>query len=90
MEYLPLVLLAALFWLLILRPQRRRASAQAQLWESIRKGDEVVTTGGVFGRVDDVEDDAVRLEIAPGTVVRLDKRAVARRVEPLQTPDDPG
>ena len=78
MEFLPLVVLAVLFWVLIIRPQRNRAQRQSRLIESLERGQEVVTAGGLYGRIDHVGDDEIRLEIAPGTVVRVDKRAVSQ------------
>ena len=79
MEFLPLVLLALLFWFFILRPQRRRSRQQAELWSGLEPGTEVVTMGGVYGRITDVDDETVQLEVAPGTVLRVDRRAIARR-----------
>jgi preprotein translocase subunit YajC len=79
MEFLPLVALALLFWFFILRPQRRRSRQQAQLWSDLEEGTEVVTMGGIYGRVTAVDEDSVHLEVAPGTVVRVDRRAIARR-----------
>jgi preprotein translocase subunit YajC len=78
MEFLPLVVLAVLFWVLIIRPQRNRARRQGQVIESLERGQEVVTAGGLYGRIDHVGDDDIRLEIAPETVVRVDKRAVSQ------------
>ena len=77
MEFLPLVALALLFWFFILRPQRRRSRQQAQLWSDLEEGSEVVTMGGIYGRVTAVDDDSVHLEVAPGTVLRVDRRAIA-------------
>jgi preprotein translocase subunit YajC len=90
MEYLPLLVIALLFWFLIIRPQRRRAAQQSRLWDTLRVGEEVMTAGGLYGRIERVEDDAVLLEIAPETVVKIDKRAVARRVEPGSGAEDRG
>ena len=70
MEFLPLVVLAVLFWVLIIRPQRRRAQRQGELIEGLERGQEVVTAGGLYGRIDQVDEDDVRLEIAPETVRR--------------------
>jgi preprotein translocase subunit YajC len=78
MEFLPLVVLAVLFWVLIIRPQRNRVQRQGRLIEGLERGQEVVTAGGLYGRIDHVGDDEIQLEIAPGTVVRVDKRAVSR------------
>jgi preprotein translocase subunit YajC len=86
MEFLPLVVLALLFWFLIIRPQRRRGQRQAQLIASLEPGQEVLTSAGFYGRIHGIEGDEVRLELAPGTVVRVDRRAIASRVDP----GDPG
>jgi len=78
MEFLPLAVLAVLFWILIIRPQRRRAQRQGELLEGLERGQEVVTAGGLYGRIDHVDEDHIRLEIAPETFVKVDKRAVAQ------------
>jgi preprotein translocase subunit YajC len=75
-----LIFLAAMLtilWLLLIRPQRRRQAAHAQLLSRLEVGDEVLTAGGVYGRVTRVGDEDLTLEIAPGTSVRVDRRAVA-------------
>jgi preprotein translocase subunit YajC len=69
-------------WVLMIRPQRRRQMEQQQLLSKIEVGDEVLTAGGVYGTVTAVEDDEVKLEIAPGLTIRLAKRAVAAIVPP--------
>ena len=71
-----------LMWALLIQPQRRRQQKQARLLAELAAGDEVVTLGGLYGRVQAVEDDAVMLEIAPQTSVRVAKSAVAARAAP--------
>jgi len=90
MEFLPLVALALLFWFFILRPQRRRTAQQAALWSGLEAGQEVVTVGGLHGRIKAVEDETVHLEVAPEVVVRVDRRGVVRRVEPASMAEDRG
>ena len=75
--FLPLILIFAIFWLLWIRPQSKRALAHATLIERLEPGQEVVTSAGIYGTIRRVEDDRVVLEVAPGTELRLDKRAVA-------------
>jgi preprotein translocase subunit YajC len=70
-----------LLWVLLIAPQRRRQQAQRQLFEELVVGDEVLTAGGLYGTVREVADDRLLLEIAPGTTVRLDRRAIAGIVE---------
>jgi len=79
-----LIILVALFaamWLFLIRPQRRRQVEQARMQDSLEAGDEILTAGGVYGIVRAIEDEIVQLEIAPGTTIRLDRRAVATVVE---------
>jgi preprotein translocase subunit YajC len=83
-----LVVLFAAMWLFLIRPQRRRQVAQAQMQHALAEGDEILTAGGVYGTVRAIEDEVVSLEIAPGTTVRLDRRAVAAVVqEPEPEPE---
>ncbi len=82
-----------LFYVLIVMPQRRRRQAQSQLLRDVEVGDEVMTLGGIFGFVREVEDHHVVLEIAPDTRVRLAKSAITARTEaeaeeePADSPD---
>ena len=71
-----------LMWALLIQPQRRRQQKQARLLSELAAGDEVVTLGGLYGRVQSVDEDAVMLEIAPQTSVRVAKSAVAARAAP--------
>ena len=78
MEFL--IVMAGLFavmWLVLIRPQRRRQVQQAEMLANLEVGDEILTAGGLYGEIQSVEEDEVRLEIAPGTSVRVAKRAVA-------------
>jgi preprotein translocase subunit YajC len=81
-----LIIIVAMFvllWLLLIRPQRQRQVAQRELISSVAVGDEILTAGGLYGHVRALgdEDDLV-VEIAPGTEVRLARRAVAGIVPP--------
>jgi len=79
-------------WFLLIRPQRRRQQAAQHLLTQIGVGKEIVTAGGLFGTVTEVEGDEVRVEIAEGVEVRIAKRAVAGVVsedeEPEEEPDE--
>ena len=77
-----ILILFALFWLLLIRPQRRRQAEQNALIQNVEVGDEIVTAGGLFGHVKSVADDELLVEIAPGTNVRIARRAVAGIVGP--------
>ena len=66
-----------LIYMLFVRPQKKRQNEQQQLTNDIRLGDEVLTVGGIYGTVTQVEDDQVTVEIAPATEVRVARRAIA-------------
>jgi preprotein translocase subunit YajC len=72
-----LIAVFGLMWLLLIRPQRRRQLQQARMQDQIDIGDDVLTAGGIHGTVREIDDEIVHVEIAPGTTVRLDRRAVA-------------
>ena len=71
-----LVLLAAL-WFLMIRPRQQQLKAQQRQIGALEVGDEIVTAGGLYGTVRRIDDDAVRVEIAPELEVRIAKRAIA-------------
>ena len=84
------VILFLLFWLLLIRPQRRRQAELTQTIASIEVGDEIVTAGGLYGHVVGVGDDELLVEIAPGTNVRIARRAVGAVVGPEDEEDEEG
>ena len=84
-----LVFMFAIFYFLLIRPQKKRVDQHRRLIDSVGQGDEIVTIGGLFGVVKSIGDDELELEVAPGTVLRLTKSAIARRVtEDLEEDDD--
>jgi preprotein translocase subunit YajC len=74
---LVIVALFVVFWLLLIRPQRRRQRAQEEMVANLRVGDEIVTAGGLYGHITAIEGDEVHVAIAEGVEVRLARRAVA-------------
>jgi preprotein translocase subunit YajC len=72
--------LIVIFYFMLIRPQRRRVQQHKNLISSIGIGDEIVTIGGIYGRVVRMGDDDIDLEISPGTTIRIVKSAIARRV----------
>ncbi len=78
-------LMLAIFYFMLIRPQKRRVQAHQQLVRSIGVDDEVISAGGIVGTVRAVRDDELDVEIAPGTVVRILKTSISR----LLTEDEP-
>jgi preprotein translocase subunit YajC len=75
--FLILVLILGAVWLLLVVPARRRQRSHAAMQDSIGLGDDIITAGGLHAIVREVDDDQLRVEIAPNVVVTLDRRAVA-------------
>lgn len=72
----PMVIIFIIFYFLLIRPQMKRAKELKQLIDSVGKGDEVVTTGGLAGRVTQIADDFVTLEVADGVTVKVQKQSI--------------
>ena len=75
-----LVLTGAAFYLLLWRPQQRRMANVRRLQALLREGDEVMTTSGIYGRIVELHDDELQLEIAAGVVVRVARGAIGERI----------
>ena len=75
---LPFVLIALVFWLLIVRPQRKRQQDLANTQSTLGPGSEVMLGSGIFGTVVSLDEETVRLEVAPGTTVKVAKQAVVK------------
>ena len=81
-QLIVIVAMFALLWVFLIMPQRRRAAAQRELLSSVAVGDEIVTVGGLIGHVRSADGEELVLEIAPGTQVRVARRAVASVLTP--------
>ena len=77
MQIAPLLFVFVIFYFLMIRPQQRRLKEHNATVASVKKGDEVVTAGGIRGKVTKVSDDEVEVEIAPGTKVRIVKSTLS-------------
>lgn len=73
---LPLVGIALLFWLLVIRPASRRSKELSRMQASLEVGDEVMLTSGVFGTLRELDGDQVRVEIADGVIIKVARGAV--------------
>ena len=80
-QFLSIALLFLGMWFLIIAPQRKRQKAHDKMLSEIKKGDEIVTTGGLFGTVIRVKDDRFVVEIADNTRIELGKGFVSSKIE---------
>jgi preprotein translocase subunit YajC len=75
-SFLPLIIIFILFWFMLIRPQMKQAKEHRKMLDALQKGDEVATSGGLAGKITKVGDSFVALEIAPDTVVQVQKHTV--------------
>lgn len=73
----PFVILFIVFYFLLIRPQSKRAKEHKKLVEALAKGDEVLTQGGVYGKITEVAEEAITVEVADNVQVKLQRAAVA-------------
>ena len=76
MGFLPIILMFVLLYFLMIRPQMKRAKEQKAMIEALQKGDEVVTAGGIVGRITKINEQYVSVEVAPNTEIVLQRSAV--------------
>ena len=86
LQFLPIVGMVAIFWFLIIRPQMRQQKAHREKVAAVKKGDQVVTAGGLVGKVIKVDDQYAEIEIAQGVRVKAVKSTIGDIVPPGGTP----
>ena len=77
MSFLPLIVIFAVFYFMLIRPQMKRAKEHKQLVSQLSKGDEVITNGGLLGKITEVSESFVTLELADNLQIKLQRSAVA-------------
>jgi preprotein translocase subunit YajC len=88
-SFVPLILIFAIMYFLLIRPQQKRAKDHARMVQAVRRGDQVVTQGGIVGKVTKVKDDGeIEVEIAEGVKVRVIRSTLASvvsKTEPAES-----
>jgi len=76
LSFLPIILMFVVLYLFMIRPQMKRAKETKQMIDALQKGDEVITAGGVVGRITKINDPYLSIEIAPNTEINVQRAAV--------------
>jgi preprotein translocase subunit YajC len=79
-QFLPLILLFAIFYFLIIRPQQKQQKEHKAMLEALSKGDKIVTTGGLIAEIVKVEEDFIKIKLSDGVIAKLDRNYVARKL----------
>ena len=79
-QFIPLILIFVIFYFFLIRPQQKRAKDHKNLLKTLKKGDEIVTNGGVVGKINSVDESFAALEIAEGVVVKVQKQGINQKM----------
>lgn len=82
-SFLPLILIVAVFYLLVIRPSQNRKKKMAELISNVGPGSDIMTSSGIFGTVVSATPEEIELSIAPGVVIRILPAAVSRVITPV-------
>ncbi len=80
-QFLPIILLFAIFYFLIIRPQQKAQKEHKAMLESLKKGDKIVTNGGLIAEIVKPEEDFIKIKLNDETVVKLERNSVARKID---------
>lgn len=83
MSFLPMILVLAVFYFLVMRPQQKKFKAHQQMLTELKKGDKVVTSSGMVGKITKVSDRFFTIEIAPNVQVEFERQAVTSRIDAM-------
>ena len=77
MQFIPLIGIIVVFYFFMIRPQQKKAKEQKKFVDEIKKGDDVVTIAGIYGRVAEIEGDTISLEVERGGRIKMSKSAIS-------------
>jgi len=90
LSFLPLVLIFVIFYFLLIRPQQKKAKQHQAMLGKLKKNDEVMTSGGIYGRVMSLADNVVTLEVAPNVRIRVNRPQISTVITNDKTPAKEG
>ena len=85
MNFLPLILIIVVFWFFMIRPQNKKQKEIANFRKNLEVGQSVITAGGIYGKIKEIEDNAVIVEIASGVKIKVDKNSIYADAQATQT-----
>jgi len=82
--FLPLILVFVIFYFFMIRPQVRKQKELSNYRNTLKKGDKIITTGGIYGRVTDVKDNTVTVDVGDNVLLKIDKSAVLKDASDIE------
>ena len=80
-QFGPIILIFAIFYFLIIRPQQKRERERKNMLDSLQEGDEIITIGGIFGRILNIKDDVVTLEVGDKVKIKVTRSAIGNVIK---------
>lgn len=80
MSFLPMIIIFIIFWFLLIRPQQKKMKVHNQMLAALEKGTEVLTNGGVLGKIVSLDEQFVELEIASGVIIKVQRSAITGKL----------
>jgi preprotein translocase subunit YajC len=90
LSFLPLVLIFVIFYFLLIRPQQKKAKQHQEMLGKLKKNDDVMTSGGIYGKVISLADNVVTLEVAPNVRIRVNRPQISTVITNEKTPAKEG
>ncbi len=84
MSFLPLILIVVVFYFFMIRPQMKRQKETRKFREGLAKGDKVVTTGGIYGKITEIKETTIVLEVAKDVQIKVDKNGIVKDMSDVQ------
>jgi preprotein translocase subunit YajC len=85
MTFLPLILIMVVFYFFMIRPQMKKQKELTKFRSELKKGDKVVTTGGIYGKITEIKENIIQLEVAPDLRLKVDKSVVLKDMSDANT-----
>jgi preprotein translocase subunit YajC len=85
-QFVPLLLIFGVFWFLVIRPQSKKAKVHSQMLAELKKGDDVVTQGGIIGKIAGVKDGELTLQVQEGVRLRVTRASITGRYPGTEAP----
>ena len=82
---LPIILIIVVFYFFMIRPQMKRQKDLKNFRDALQKGDKIITTGGIYGKINNIQDNVITVDVGNGVIIKVDKNAVLKDNADLQT-----
>lgn len=84
-SFLPLILIVVVFYFFMIRPQVRRQKEMRNFRDSLKKGDKIITTGGIYGKINNIQENVITIDVGNNVIMKVDKNAILKDNTDLQT-----